>query len=71
MPEGYEAALVNQVVKDECQFKKLGVRDKDKMQFFLLKWIFNAIMHKAEKQKGQLIQPEDFIFKQDLIEQLN
>lgn len=39
------------------------------MQFFLLKWIFNAIMFKPERTEG-LIQAENYIMKSDLIDQL-
>ena len=55
MPEGYEDYLVREEIlrkkkreqeeaaKRTDPFKQLGVSGEDKMTFFLLKWVFNAI----------------------------
>ena len=53
MPEGYDDYLVKEDLLKKRkkvietthvdQFKILGVSNEDKMTFFLLKWIFNAI----------------------------
>lgn len=46
MPEGYETHLMREelIKKREADpFKLMGVSGEDKMAFFLLKWVFNAI----------------------------
>jgi len=45
-------------------FKLLGVQNEDKMAFFLLKWVFNAI-NKID------ISGVRFVTKKDLIKQLD
>jgi len=35
-------------------FKKLGVSTEDKMTFFLLKWIFNAIKRESSDEDPKL-----------------
>ena len=46
MPNEYEDHLLREEVirqRDDDPFKLLGVSNEDKMAFFLLKWVFNAI----------------------------
>lgn len=55
--------------RNDDPFKLLGVKNEDKMTFFLLKWVFNAIKQESAKDdpsfKGQ-----PFVSKDDLLEQL-
>ena len=46
MPEDYDKVLMKKTFLDGAKndpFKLLGVSQEDKMSFFLLKWVFNAI----------------------------
>jgi hypothetical protein len=46
IPEGFENHLMREGLlkkRNADPFKLLGVSNEDKMSFFLLKWIFNAI----------------------------
>lgn len=46
IPEGFEDHLMREGLlkkRNADPFKLLGVSNEDKMSFFLLKWIFNAI----------------------------
>jgi hypothetical protein len=52
VPESYddeilEKAKAKQQSSRKDPFKKLGVGAEDKMTFFLLKWIFNAIKRES------------------------
>jgi hypothetical protein len=40
--------------RNEDPFKLLGVSNEDKMSFFLLKWIFNAIKLDSDPSDKQL-----------------
>jgi len=45
-PEGYDEALLEEgkaMYREKDPFKKFGVSQEDKMTFYLLKWVFNAI----------------------------
>lgn len=51
-------------------FKRLGVSNEDKMTFFLLKWIFNAIKRDSTVDDTKL-QGRPYLTKQDLVKQLS
>jgi hypothetical protein len=51
------------------EFKELGVKTQDKMTFFLLKWIFNAIKIDSDESDAKL-KGLAYIQKMDLIKQL-
>ena len=46
-------------------FRILGVSNEDKMQFYLLKWVFNAI--KVQSDKDDILHGESYISKSELI----
>ena len=50
MPDGYENHLMREELLRSTKdpFKLLGVSNEDKMAFFLLKWVFNAIKREGE-----------------------
>lgn len=51
IPDGYEDDLlrVGEIERrNKDPFKSLGVSDEDKMTFFLLKWVFNAIKRDSD-----------------------
>jgi hypothetical protein len=50
-------------------FKRLGVSNEDKMTFFLLKWIFNAVKRDSQLDDAKL-QGKAYITKVDLVRQL-
>lgn len=52
------------------QFQKLGVKGDDKMLYFLLKWIFNAIKIESDEDDERL-KGLPYVRKVDLIKQLN
>jgi hypothetical protein len=63
LPQDYEQQLVNQKMQEDGgatysntkdPFKKLGVSNEDKMTFFLLKWIFNAIKRDSQLEDSKL-----------------
>lgn len=57
IPEGYEDHLMREGLlkkRNADPFKLLGVSNEDKMSFFLLKWIFNAIKLDSEPTDKQL-----------------
>lgn len=64
-----EARLKKEQEARNDPFGALGVGTADKMTFFLLKWVFNAIKHDSAeddpKFKGQ-----SFVSKSDLVKQL-
>ena len=51
------------------QFKDLGVTNEDKMTFYLLKWIFNAIKRDSLQTDAKL-EGKPYVTKQDVIKQL-
>ena len=60
LPQQYDKALMHTSMlskKVEDPFKEFGVSREDKMTFFLLKWVFNAIKLDSDKDdknfKGQ------------------
>lgn len=71
IPEGYERHLVRQELNknpiDSDPFKILGVSNEDKMTFFLLKWVFNAIkiMPNLDEKNSQ-----PYVMKEELCQQL-
>jgi hypothetical protein len=77
MPEGYEDYLVRedllkkkQLEKEQVDpFKELGVSKEDKMTFFLLKWVFNAIRQPGDP-KDHKLKGKDFIDRKELVRQL-
>jgi hypothetical protein len=77
MPEGYEDYLVRedllkkkQLEKEQMDpFKELGVSKEDKMTFFLLKWVFNAIRQPGDP-KDHKLKGKDYIDRKELVRQL-
>jgi hypothetical protein len=77
MPEGYEDYLVRedllkkkQLEKEQADpFKQLGVSKEDKMTFFLLKWVFNAIRQQGDP-KDHKLKGKDYIDRKELVRQL-
>lgn len=51
------------------KFRSLGVSNEDKMTFFLLKWIFNAIKRESSEEDPKL-KGRSYVTKIDLIKQL-
>jgi len=51
------------------KFKSLGISNEDKMTFFLLKWIFNAIKRESSIEDPKL-KGRSYVTKTDLIKQL-
>ena len=51
------------------KFKSLGISNEDKMTFFLLKWIFNAIKRESSDEDPKL-KGRSYVTKTDLIKQL-
>lgn len=47
-------------------FKLLGVSNEDKMSFFLLKWVFNAIKRNSSREDS-LLKGQQFVNKTELI----
>mmetsp|Transcript_16336 Transcript_16336/g.11507 ORF Transcript_16336/g.11507 Transcript_16336/m.11507 type:complete len:95 (+) Transcript_16336:934-1218(+) len=71
-PEGYDDALLaegQQQHKEKDPFKKFGVSQEDKMTFFLLKWVFNAIKHDSDIDDPRL-KGKPYVTKKELIKQL-
>jgi hypothetical protein len=50
----------------EDQFRDLGVANEDKMTFFLLKWVFNAIKRDSALDDTKLL-GNAYVTKQDLV----
>jgi|LauGreDrversion4_2_1035121.scaffolds.fasta_scaffold27529_5 hypothetical protein len=50
-------------------FKRLGVSNEDKMTYFLLKWVFNAIKRESSLDDTKL-QGKPYVTKVDLVKQL-
>lgn len=51
------------------KFRNLGVSNEDKMTFFLLKWIFNAIKRESSDDDPKL-KGQSYVTKTDIIKQL-
>jgi len=72
MPEGYENHLMREELVKKTQqdpFKLLGVSNDDKMAFFLLKWVFNAIKRESDKEDSEL-KGNEYVTKAELYKQL-
>ena len=62
----------NQIKKQNGErepFKFEGVSKEDKMTFFLLKWIFNAIKLESDKE-DKVFKGQPYVTKKELIAQL-
>ena len=76
IPQNYEQQLLTQgeqtnpYANSKDAFKKLGVSNEDKMTFFLLKWIFNAIKRDSALDDAKLL-GKPYITKGDLVKQLS
>jgi len=56
--------------REEDQFRKLGVNNEDKMTYFLLKWVFNAIKRDSPEDDAKL-KGSSYVTKSDLSKQLS
>jgi len=66
IPEGYDKHLMREELlekRNKDPFKLLGVSNEDKMSFFLLKWVFNAVK-RNDKQTP-------YVLKRELVSQLS
>ena len=71
MPEGYEHHLMREELlrSDKDPFKVLGVSNEDKMSFFLLKWVYNAI--KCDSlDNDEILKGQSYVKKNELVKQL-
>jgi hypothetical protein len=50
-------------------FKLLGVSAEDKMTFYLLKWVFNAIKQDSD-DSDKILQGKPYVTKTELVQQL-
>lgn len=50
-------------------FKMLGVSQEEKMSFFLLKWVFNAIKRESDKE-DPFLKGKPYVTKNELVKQL-
>jgi hypothetical protein len=64
-----EAKLKREQEARSDPFGTLGVGSADKMTFFLLKWVFNAIKHDSAEDDPKL-KGQSFVSKTDLVKQL-
>ena len=55
--------------RDEDPFHYLGVSAEDKMSFFLLKWVFNAIKIESSKN-DELLKGHSYVTKKEVVTQL-
>ena len=72
MPAEYDDHLLRQEAmkqRSDDPFKLLGVSNDDKMAFFLLKWVFNAIKRESDADDKDL-KGAAFVNKQELIRNL-
>lgn len=79
LPADYDQQLINKKLEEDKHtnaysnskdpFKRLGVSNEDKMTFFLLKWIFNAVKRDSALEDTKL-QGKPYITKVDLVKQL-
>jgi hypothetical protein len=70
-----EVLLMHEEIKQRKKnpqdpFIKLGVSAQDKMMFFLLKWVFNAIKRESPKD-DPIFLGASFISRADLVKQLS
>jgi hypothetical protein len=73
MPAGYESHLLREELlsgKKQDPFKLLGVSAEDKMTFFLLKWVFNAIKQNSDEDDPKL-KGKKYMKKAELQQQLS
>lgn len=49
----------------EDQFREMGVPNEDKMTYFLLKWVFNAIKRDSDSS-DQKLKGSSYVTKTDL-----
>jgi len=73
MPAGYEQHLLREELlsgKKQDPFKLLGVSAEDKMTFFLLKWVFNAIKQNSDEDDPKL-KGKKYMKKAELQQQLS
>ena len=73
LPPGYEQHLLKEELlhgKKRDPFKVLGVSAEDKMTFFLLKWVFNAIKQTSDVDDPKL-KGKKFMRKAELVQQLS
>ncbi len=67
IPSDFAAHLVKSAVKQSKDpFKLLGVSSQDKMTFYLLKWVFNAIKLDSDPSDKQL-QGKPYVTKSELV----
>ena len=66
----YQAELKRQQRPGGDPFQDLGVAGIDKMTFFLLKWVFNAIKRDSAPDDPKF-QGKSYIYKSDLVKQLS
>jgi hypothetical protein len=69
IPEGYEDHLMREELlkkRNDDPFKLLGVSGDDKMTFFLLKWVFNAIKLESDIQDEKM-QGQSYVLKKELV----
>ena len=72
MPDDYEDHLLREEIlrqKQSDPFKLLGVSNEDKMSFFLLKWVFNAIKLESE-HNDPVLKGNAYVTKSELVSQL-
>ncbi len=72
MPEEYDDYLLREEqikLRNKDPFKFLGVSNDDKMAFFLLKWVFNAIKRVSEPEDKEL-KGMSYVTKKDLVKNL-
>lgn len=81
LPSDYDQQLINKKLEEDRvrnghgysnskdPFRRLGVSNEDKMTFFLLKWIFNAVKRDSPLEDTKL-QGKPYITKVDLVKQL-
>jgi hypothetical protein len=73
VPAGYEQHLLREELlnsKKADPFKLLGVSAEDKMTFFLLKWVFNAIKQTSDEDDPKL-KGKKYMKKAELVQQLS
>lgn len=52
--------------RDDDPFTYLGVSAEDKMSFFLLKWVFNAIKIESSKN-DELLKGQPYVTKKEVV----
>ena len=72
MPNEYEDHLLREEIikqRDDDPFKLLGVSNEDKMAFFLLKWVFNAIKIDSDSD-DQHFKGQPYVTKKEMIQNI-